>query len=145
MVRVYNDTWTCCGCNGLNLIANAPSKCPVCSHPRCSYCADSENGYSLSICTARALETRKRSLQDCIVDEFLSLIPHPLSTGDPNSHTTRNNVVTRANFIVMKCDVHPTSGPKLFARPPMRGWWYCHVSGNEHLNNPDLSPEVCSQ
>ncbi|KLJ12066.1 hypothetical protein EMPG_12823 [Blastomyces silverae] len=78
------------------------------------------------------------------LDEFLTLIPRPMSTGDAASYAALDNAVTRAHFTVMKCDVHPAGGPRLFARPPMRGWWYCHVSGNEHLNNPDLSPEACS-
>ncbi|EEQ89051.2 uncharacterized protein BDCG_04171 [Blastomyces dermatitidis ER-3] len=145
MVRVYDDTWTCCNCDGLNLIANAPSKCPVCSHAKCSSCTDSGNARCVPVCTTRVREAQNTSRLGWPLDEFLTLIPRPMSTGDPASHATLDNAVTRANFTVMKCDVHLAGCPELFARPPMRGWWYCHVSGNEHLNNPDLSPEACSE
>ncbi|OJD27230.1 hypothetical protein ACJ73_01380 [Blastomyces percursus] len=145
MVRVYDDTWTCCNCDGLNLIANAPSKCPVCSHAKCSSCTDSGNARSAPVYTARVRETQNTRCPGWTLEALLTLIPRPMSTCDPASPAALANTVTRANFTVMKCDVHLAGDPKHSARPSMRGWWYCHVSGNEHLNNPNLAPEVYSE
>ncbi|QSS58429.1 hypothetical protein I7I51_07855 [Histoplasma capsulatum] len=105
----------------------------------------SGNGNSVPVYTARVHGTRGKSRQDWTLNEFLSLLPRPLTADDHAYHASNDNALTRASFTVMKCDVNPADGPKLSAQPSMTGWWYCHVSGNLHLNNPDLSPEACSE
>jgi hypothetical protein len=45
---VPHDIWICDICHGPNLIANAPSRCPVCGHARDSCCSNPGDPYPQS-------------------------------------------------------------------------------------------------
>lgn len=38
------DVWTCCQCRNSNLDANAPDRCPTCSHFKCQQCTNGRCG-----------------------------------------------------------------------------------------------------
>ncbi|EEH33017.2 hypothetical protein PAAG_04070 [Paracoccidioides lutzii Pb01] len=121
MARIFNDVWTCCNCDGPNLIANAPSKCPVCSHQRCSSCIVGRSRHAMSTSNSAVWQARNRSHQHWAIDEFLSVLPRPLTTIVSTPYAGSNNGIPQVNFTVVRREVHSTIDPKVLARPSMRG------------------------
>lgn len=160
------DVWTCCQCKGNNLIANAPERCPLCSHTRCSRCPTGRPGLKPVSSTPRTRASTRsrgqlkqsRSLPPPLTPHLaLPLLDYPMASRPlPSLVSNTPSVYPSLSFTMDPLLIRNRNGaqslqPSLSPytrgnratvdRPSMAGWWYCCQCGN--LNNPVLCGGRC--
>ena len=154
----YNDVWRCCSCGASNLEANADTMCPVCGHRRCARCEGTRRSQHCSSSPQR----NQRSERNWALDEVLAMIPSPRPNETTNNPIGGAHIKASDVIVMMVHDYKPyapkpaypnfqrrqrynglSGGSHLLGKGEMTDWWYCHPYN--HLNNPRLSPERCSQ
>ena len=165
------DVWTCCQCRAPNLEANAPTKCPVCNHTRCSSCKVGQSplpgGHPYLELWSRsrapredvqalprgsALEPYSLQPPGNALDASRGPVPH-LSL-QQESHAFRTGAKYGTAWDVPAyppprytmhlgdfCSFSPTI--QTFPKPSTRGYWECCATADRHLNNPALTPDKC--
>lgn len=127
------DIWTCCQCKSPNLECNA-TRCPICSHDKCSECVVGRPGLSA---TAPSSDISFASL----TSPATSYNTPRYSPHNGSSRCHRHSTSSAATQNYHHTYAAYTAPVSYSSRPNMAGWWVCCCC--QQANNPALAPQRC--
>ena len=142
------SVWKCCGCSGTNLDANAPTRCPVCSHYRCDTCKPPKPPACHYIAVPARTDVTPRHISQTATHDGPAhgglASQHYCNTGalSENQKLAKEQTYQAGSDRPINDNGGNTTNSSAYPPPDMTGWWTCHNCGL--TNNPTLAPTRCS-